>query len=97
MLAIRFISQGFLFVVILVILLSHVELSYWQDLCHNRFLIPSRPLQLSFRFFCKHLLFIRMIKDGSAVLLPPVNELTTGICRIYLPPEDIKEPLVGYL
>src|SRR3990170_8005919 len=97
MVAIGFIPQRFFFVVILMILLSHVELSYWQDLCHNRFLIPSRPLQLRFRFFCKHLLFIRMIKDGSTVLRPPVNELTTGICRIYLPPEDIKEPVIGYL
>src|SRR3989304_190354 len=97
MFAIGLVSEGFLFVVILMILLSHVELSYWQDLCHNRFLIPSRPLQLRFRFFCQNLLFIRMIKDGSTVLRPPVNELTTGICRVYLPREDIKEPVIAYL
>src|SRR2546423_10951882 len=68
-----------------------------QDFAHDRFRKLARLAELFFRAFGRLLLVVVTVKDRGLITKSDIVELTVGLRRVDVPPENIEQLLIGNL
>ena len=91
---VELVAQGVLLVVVLVVVFGRIERGGGNDLSRDG------PIERSGlrkrRFGCKRrsLLLLGVVEDGGPILAAVVRELSVGLSRVDVAPEDVQQRLI---
>src|SRR5688572_3155959 len=91
--AIIFISQRVLLIVVLMVSLGWIEFARGYDFGHDGLLEPS--VERFLRSFCELLLLLAVVENAGAILRALVAELAAGVERIDVAPKHVEQLFVA--